>query len=253
MTGCESAFAQNTIYLLGEVHDNPDVHAKRFAFIEDLLAKGFRPVIAMEQFDRDKQGALSSALLSCRDADCVIQKAGGRGWTWDFYKPVIQTALKYRLKIVAANLSSVETMKVVREGLSAVIGSEVLREYKADLPLDARVYEKHQEAIDVGHCHALPASAFKGMVNAQIARDVWMAKTIRENATHGLILLAGNGHVRKDIGSYYWLSSAEQTRSQVFAFTEQDNDTKDPLLFDQNVQVKPFDRADPCEVFKAKT
>ena len=43
-----SASAQNTIYLLGEVHDNPKVHAERFNLIESLLAKKFRPVIAME-------------------------------------------------------------------------------------------------------------------------------------------------------------------------------------------------------------
>jgi uncharacterized iron-regulated protein len=95
----------------------------------------------------------------------------------------------------------------------------------------------------------LPASAFKGMVNAQVARDVWMAKTIRENANHGLILLAGNGHVRKDIGVYHWLSSAERARTQAFAYTEDEGDAPDALLFDRNVRVEPFERDDPCEAF----
>lgn len=83
-----SAFAQNTIYLLGEVHDNPKAHAQRFDFIETLFANGFRPAIAMEQFDRERQGALDSAMATCNTPDCVIQQAGGKGWAWDLYKPM---------------------------------------------------------------------------------------------------------------------------------------------------------------------
>ena len=56
-----SVSAENTIYLLGEVHDN--------------------------------QAALVHAMPSCEGADCMIQKAGGNGWEWSCYKPVIQTAL----------------------------------------------------------------------------------------------------------------------------------------------------------------
>jgi len=40
-----SASAQNTIYLLGEVHDNPNGHAQRFDLIGKLLSKNFKPVI----------------------------------------------------------------------------------------------------------------------------------------------------------------------------------------------------------------
>jgi uncharacterized iron-regulated protein len=243
------AAAQNTIYLLGEVHDNPTAHAQRFEFVETLLAKGFKPVIAMEQFDRDQQGALDRAMASCKDADCVIQQAGGKGWAWNYYKPVIETALKRRLTIVAANISAADAMKVVREGLGAVIRPETLRDYKLDQALDSALYQKQKEAIDAGHCHMLPAAAFKGMVNAQVARDVWMAKTIRENSTQGLILLAGNGHVRKDIGVFNWLSSAERARTQVIAYSEDEGESQEASIFDRNIRVEPFQRDDPCEAF----
>ena len=250
-----SASAQSTIYLLGEVHDNPKAHAQRFDLIEKLLAKNFRPVIAMEQFDRDKQDALDQAMNSCEDADCVIQKAGGNGWEWKFYKPVIDTALKLRLPIIAANISSKDAMKIAREGLAAAISPETLHDFNLDLPLDDDLFEKQKTAIDDGHCHMLPSSAFKGMVNAQVAREVWMAKTIRENASHGLILLAGNGHIRKDIGAYSWLSSAERARTQVIAYTEDDGDalTKpEAPVFDRIIRVEPFERNDPCETFTGK-
>jgi uncharacterized iron-regulated protein len=250
-----SASAQTTIYLLGEVHDNPKVHAQRFDLIEKLLSRDFRPVIAMEQFDRDNQAALDQAMNSCKDADCVIQKAGGQGWEWNFYKPVIETALKRRLPIIAANLSSKDAMKIVRDGFGAALSPETLRDFNLYAPLKSDLFEQQRKAIDIGHCHTLPASAFTGMVNAQVARDVWMAKMIRENSTHGLILLAGNGHMRKDIGVYHWLSRAERTRTQVIAYTEDENDTvavPDTSVFDQTIRIEPFERNDPCEAFTGK-
>jgi uncharacterized iron-regulated protein len=136
-----SASAQNTIYLLGEVHDNPQAHAQRFEFIEKLLTKDFKPVIAMEQFDRDNQAALDQAMNSCKDSDCVIHKAGGKGWEWSFYKPVIETALNRRLTIIAANLSSKDAMKIARDGFSAAIGPETLRDFNLDLPLESKFFQ----------------------------------------------------------------------------------------------------------------
>jgi uncharacterized iron-regulated protein len=250
-----SSSAQNTIYLLGEVHDNPQVHAQRFEFFENLLSKNFRPAIAMEQFDRENQPALDRAMRSCKDADCVIEKAGGKGWQWNFYKPVIEKALKFRLPIIAANLSSKDAMKVAREGFAAAISSETLREFNLDAPLDSDLFQQQKLAIDIGHCHTLPQSAFKGMVNAQVARDVWMAKMVREHGTEGLILLAGNGHVRKDIGVYHWLSSAERARTQVISYIEEASDESrrpDASISDRTIRLEPFERGDPCEAFTGK-
>ena len=250
-----SASAQTNIYLLGEVHDNPKVHSKRFSFIENLVSKNFRPVIAMEQFDRENQVILNDAMSSCKNADCVIQKAGGKGWEWSFYKPVIDTAINLRLPIIAANISSKDAMKIVRDGLGAALNAEMLNEFKLDMPLDNEVFQKQKIAIDDGHCHVLPKSAFKGMVNAQVARDVWMAKVIRDNSKQGVILLAGNGHIRKDVGVYYWLSKEERARTQVVAYIEADIGSPaaaEMPLYDKSVSLEPFDRADPCEAFTGR-
>ncbi|NVO06844.1 MAG: ChaN family lipoprotein, partial [Rhodoferax sp.] len=189
------------------------------------------------------------AMAACADADCVIQEAGGKGWTWNFYKPVIETALKRKLSIVAANVSTADVFKIAREGLAAALSTEVLRDFQLDQPLDAALFDKQKEAIDQGHCHMLPPTAFKGMVNAQVARDVWMAKTVREHAAHGLILLAGNGHVRKDIGVYHWLGSAERARTQALAYTEDEDEVPDSAVFDRNHRVERVERDDPCEAF----
>jgi uncharacterized iron-regulated protein len=247
-----SVWANDAIYLLGEVHDNPKAHSLRFNLVEKLLSENFRPVIVMEQFDRDNQTALDQAMNSCEDSDCVIQKAGGKGWEWNFYKPVIETALKLRLSIIAANISSKDAMKIARDGFGAAISQETLHDFNLDVPLENELFQKQKAAIEVGHCHKLPPSAIKGMVNAQVARDVWMAKTIRENASHGVILLAGNGHIRKDVGVYHWLSSVERTRTQVIAYTEDDGQATvkpETSVFDRIIHIEPFERNDPCEAF----
>jgi hypothetical protein len=146
-------------------------------------------------------------------------------------------------------------MKIVREGLGAALSRETLRDFNLDKPLDSDLFQKQKIAIEIGHCHMLPSSAFKGMVNAQVARDVWMAKTVRENASNGLILLAGNGHIRKDIGVYRWLSSAERARTQVIAYIEDASDAMkrpDAELYDRSISIEPFERDDPCEAFTGK-
>jgi uncharacterized iron-regulated protein len=255
MVASVSASAQSTIYLLGEVHDNPKAHSERLGLIENLISKKFRPAIAMEQFDRENQAALTQAMNTCKDSDCVIQKAGGKGWNWSFYKPVIDTALKLQLPVIAANVSSKDAMKIVREGLGAALSRETLRDFNLDKPLDSDLFQKQKIAIEIGHCYMLPSSAFKGMVNAQVARDVWMAKTIRDNAANGLILLAGNGHVRKDIGVYRWLNTAERARTQVIAYIEAEGDTvkrPEAELYDRSIGIEPFERDDPCEAFTGK-
>jgi uncharacterized iron-regulated protein len=43
------------ILLLGEVHDNPDGHQQRYEFLLRLIESGRRPVLVMEQFDRENQ------------------------------------------------------------------------------------------------------------------------------------------------------------------------------------------------------
>jgi uncharacterized iron-regulated protein len=46
----------------------------------------------------------------------------------------------------------------------------------------------------------MPMAAAKTMVNAQIAKDIVMAQFAVQYQARGAVLLAGNGHVRNDIG-----------------------------------------------------
>ena len=68
------------IFFLGEIHDNEHGHQRRLERVKQLIEQGPQPVVAMEQFDRENQAVLDAALSQCPDVDCVLAKAGTRGW-----------------------------------------------------------------------------------------------------------------------------------------------------------------------------
>ena len=57
-----AAIGKHSIVLLGEVHDNAAQHAVREQALRQWLEGGARPVLLMEQFDRERQGDLDRAL-----------------------------------------------------------------------------------------------------------------------------------------------------------------------------------------------
>ena len=104
------------VLLLGEVHDNKDGHRLRYDELRQRVEAGWRPAIAMEQFDRESQALLDDAQKGCLDASCVIKVINNKRWDWQLYHPVIQLALTHNLPLIAANLSRSDASKVVRDG-----------------------------------------------------------------------------------------------------------------------------------------
>jgi uncharacterized iron-regulated protein len=245
-----SAAAEPAIYLLGEVHDNPEGHAVRFEQIAQIVRGASQPVIAMEQFDHDKQSLLDAALRECPDAVCVIARAGGSGWDWPFYAPVIELALRRGVPLVAANVSPPDAREVVRKGLGAALDAALLVEFGLTAGVPTAVDAVQREAVFQGHCQMVPKPALGGMAQAQVARDVWMAHVLRTHPQSTVLLLAGNGHVRKDAGVYHWLAPNERQRTQVHAYLEMPQDG-DAALYDHVHAVAAVQRDDPCAALSA--
>lgn len=237
-----------TIWLMGEIHDNPEVHAYRLRDLNKLLTDGWRPAILMEQFDVDKQPELTDAWQRCKEAQCVIDAAGGQGWDWNLYKPLIQVALDKRLPLVAANLSRDQLRAVTREGFRTVFDADTIKQYRLDEPFDKAWLDTQGYAIRVGHCNMLPEHMITPMARSQAARDVMFAKLIAQYVPQGVVLIAGNGHVRKDVGVIHWLNADLQDRVMVAGYVES-GDT-DPAWYDRVRVVDPHPRPDPCEAFK---
>jgi uncharacterized iron-regulated protein len=245
------AMQGHRVVLLGEVHDNAAQHDLRAAALRQLIVAGARPAIAFEQFDRDRQGDIERARRERpRDADYLIAQAKGAGdWNWEAYRPFVALALEYDLPIIAANLSRRDAMRVAADGWPSMFDAAARGELKLDA-LPANFQRSHEDAIAVGHCNLLPPEALPAQARAQIARDIVMARSITPYADRGAILLAGNGHVRRDIGVPFWLPANAARAAISIGVLESNDDGSVPESaedFDAYVITKPAGRADPCK------
>jgi len=240
------------IVLLGEVHDNPILQQLRLEILERALAAGWRPTIAMEQFDREYQFAIERARKERPlDARYLIQQAEGPaagGWNWDFYRPLVALALKYHLPLLAANLSRADADKIVRRGYAGVFDAATIRDLQLE-PTGTALLSRQEEEVDRGHCHLLPKQLLPGMARAQLARDAVMASIVRAHAIEGVVLLAGNGHVRRDLGVPRWLEALDRARAFSVGFLERGGEPP-ASVFDAVVTAAPASRPDPCKALQ---
>ncbi|MGS0754565.1 ChaN family lipoprotein [Roseateles sp. GG27B] len=166
--------------------------------------------------------------------------AGGKvdGWQWEFYRPYIALALRYRLPISAANVSRTELRGVMRDGLAAS---------GFDSQVPEPLLQTLAESIEASHCGMLDNATARRMALAQVARDQFMARVVERHADRGVLLLAGNGHVRTDVGAPRWLSAATRARSEAVGVLEAGDTT---AAFDRLVFTPAQPRPDPCEAFR---
>ena len=252
----ESRLHGDTVLLLGEVHDNAEQHRLRLEVLRRAFAAGWRPAIAMEQFDRERQDAIEQARRERPgDAQYVIDRAAtpvktsGAGWNWDDYRPFVALALRYDVPLLAVNLSNVDTGRIVKDGYGAVFDPPALAALQLDRPIDARWQAAQEQEIDAGHCRALPASVWPRMARAQFARDAVMARLLREQADRGVVLVAGNGHARRDLGVPRWLALPPR-RVVAIGFLEDGDEAPD--AFDAVVRTARAEREDPCAAFRRR-
>jgi uncharacterized iron-regulated protein len=246
-----AAIRGHRVVLLGEVHDNGVQHALRLDALRLLIAQGARPALAFEQFDRDRQTQIDMARRE-RPGDAVYlieQAAGAKSWRWEFYRPFVQLALDHELPIVAANLSRADTFRLSQQGWRAVLSESEIEELGLQR-LPAEFFDAHLRAVAKGHCDLIPDTELPAMARAQIGRDLTLARSIRPHIDRGVVLLTGNGHVRKDIGVPYWLSPQERSRAFSVAIVEPD-EARGPAenlagRFDAILVTQAVDRPDPC-------
>ncbi len=139
------------------------------------------------------------------------------GWDWNFYGPLLQLAVLNQVPLAAANISN-ETMR-------SVYGAEP--DQNAEEFLSPAVLEQLNSDIDESHCGMLPESQFPSMVRVQRARDESMAQSLpyhsnsQDIAQNVSVLIAGNYHIRHDLGVPNYLLHANKSlqRSEIMALS----------------------------------
>jgi len=237
---------------LGETHDNPDHHRLQAEVLAAMLGAGRAPALAMEQFDREHQGALDTVRARGERNPERISDAGAfdrKGWDWAAYRPLVELASGNGLRLVAANFS--------RSEARALIGRAQPAEGLAPAPAALRAAIERD--IVEGHCGMpLPAALAAGMVEAQRARDSQIAVSVENSGEAGAVLIAGAGHVRRDRAAPIYLAPTAREALLVIAFVEVEQNRTDPRdyaaagSYDLVWFTPRAERVDPCESLRGK-
>ena len=239
--------------LLGEVHDNPVHHLERAKLITALADR--RPTVVFEQFSRSADAALATPVVG--DLEAWVDRAGldRKGWAWPLHRPLIEAAQAANLRLRGGNLERDEVRQIARQGASAA-PADLASRLAAPLPTSAAT--ALDNGLIEGHCGQLPASAVPRMRDAQAARDAAMADALLRAVADGAsstVLIAGNGHVRRDHGVPLWLLRQQPTAKVLsVGFLEVGADGQPPPAAERAVYdmvwITPRQgRPDPCAGF----
>jgi uncharacterized iron-regulated protein len=226
------ALAEARVVVLGEKHDNPDHHALQAQAIDALVARGRKPAVVFEMIERGQQAALDDARARAPgDVDAIAAALDWErsGWPeWALYRPVFESALRHGLAIVAGSLDRAAVMDVARRGTAALEPSFVAEHGLSEPSTDASADALRQE-MRQAHCSMMPEAMLDAMVLVQRARDAMLAsQTHTALAGAGsVVLIAGNGHARKDRGVPRYLERAYGVGAAVLALIEVRTDVRD--------------------------
>lgn len=232
--------------LLGEVHDNPEHHRRRAELLSRLLADGRATRVVFEQMDRASDAALAAAP---RDPEAVADagRLDRAGWRWPLHRPLVEAALAGGATIAGGNFDRDLARRLVREGASAAPAD--LRTALDAVPWSAAQDDVVRGAIEDGHCGALPPDRVAPMALVQRLRDAALAQAMLRAGEPRVVLIAGNGHVRSDLGVPHYLRAAGVAPKDIVAlgFVE-DGDPAMP--FDLRQATPGIQRPDPCAAFR---
>lgn len=234
----------------GEIHDNPRHHTVRAEWLR-LLEKTGRSVVAEHltapHLLNPQQELLTGLEMAGFDA---------QGWQWPVHQVLFATATSLGLPVWGGNLSKEDSKKIFKtKGDATAIALKNLLQHAALNPSEK---QELTHEIDQGHCGALPADMFDGMMAVQRARDASMAHVALQHLP--AVVLAGNGHAWKHLGIAQIIRSNRPDlkvvsvlllehepfvdEAQRLAWLDRWAGQADYIWYGQ-----PISRADPCKVF----
>lgn len=241
------------LVLLGELHDNAAHHRVRGALIAAAAAR--RPAVVFEQFAA-APAPIAVPLAGQTMEDWLDASGFDRtGWKWPLHAPVVEAAGAHARALWGSGVSRDALRSVVRGGTAAAPAD--LRRLMEQAPLDDAAREALDHELMEGHCGQLAETMIPGMRAAQAVRDAAMTRALLAAAADGPAwLIAGNGHVRKDIAVPRLLRQvAPDRRVLVVGLTERRTGAGAPGAaererYDLVIATPPAERDDPCAGFR---
>lgn len=177
------------VLLLGEQHDAAEHQALQRDVVLALARRDQLGAVVMEMIE---QGRSTQGLPSDADEARVREALGWTeqgGWPWPVYGPVVMAAVRSGAPVIGGNLPRAQMRSTMGQAeLDGLVSESVLR--------------RQRDGIRESHCGLLPESQIAPMTRIQLARDRSMAQTATQALIPGktVLLVAGNGHVREDLG-----------------------------------------------------
>lgn len=226
--------------LLGERHDNPLHHQRRGAFIASL---GITAVVVAEHLPRGARASYGADVLDRLLAAGFDAKA----WQWPAHQGLFGPVLAAGQMLVGGNLPRAVARQIGREGAAAV--PEELREWIESAPLSANAQAALDRDLINGHCGQLERTRLISLRMAQRARDASMALAMKGAGGRPSVLVAGNGHVRKDHGVPVILRRLAPLDSVVSVGFAEHGSPSTELPYDYVWITRGMSRIDPCKDF----
>ncbi len=197
------------VIYVAEQHDNPEHHAVQLRVIKAAFRANPKLLIGMEMFERPLQKHLDDYVRHRIDEPTFLERVDWKkswGFDYNLYKPILDFAREYRLKVVALNAPRGLVRKVGREGLAALTPEErkaIAREVDVD---HAAHKTQFMKAL---HHHGSPGGHAPDPQHYYEAMCVW-DDTMAESAANHLkapkyqgatmVVLAGAGHISYGFG-----------------------------------------------------
>nr|WP_319390127.1 ChaN family lipoprotein [uncultured Cohaesibacter sp.] len=271
------AIAGARYLLLGEKHDNPRHHALQARILEEAatrIAQSERKGhVILEMLEPHHQPALDAitqkvgeTVVSGPEAQKIseiLTKPLGqalewerRGWPdWILYQPIFTIALAHHMTLHAGNPERDDLLAAGRKG---ILSDDLQKDLKWELDYDASQRDSLTEELVAAHCGMMGPGSVGPLMTMQRLKDAHMARAVRQAGTADdlSILIAGNGHTRKDRGVPMFLAPGKDVVSIALLEVVRDSNDPaaypgfDPALYDFVWFTPRVDEIDPCEKFK---
>ena len=240
------ADASAQIYVLGEVHDNPEHHREQAQAVADLAPRA----LVFEMLTPAQAKNAPDAAPDDPDALAEALDWEGSGWP-DFamYHPIFTAAPD--AAIYGAAVPREETRRAMQVGVTRAFGSGA-ELYGLAHEIDTEQLAQRLNLQMDAHCGALPLNLLPEMVELQRLRDAVLARaalTALEQTGGPVAVLTGNGHARKDWGVPSYVSKVAPEIT-VFSLGQGEDGGVPDGGFDMVLDAPAVERDDPCAVFE---
>lgn len=198
-----SRLSSQDYVLVGEEHTQLIHHQIEWYLFNQLTKKAKLHLIALEMLNVDQQPAIDRIQfnrpvnLSATDLREAIQ---WQKWDWKMYQDLVVESLRSNSRVVATNLTDKE-VEILLNGAEPLKGS---------VSTSTEVKQKIAQLLSsINHGSVYP---MENMVAVQQFRDRRMAEKLVKNALSTSLLIAGNHHVRKDLGVPLHIAEYDRTK-----------------------------------------